>query len=79
MTGDNRGMLHQCFNLRRADCVEMFSLIENSVDYLSTIQRKDVKNVRGWMRKHSILPIAEHGFSMLIHVFSGGKSHSILP
>jgi len=78
MIEDNRGMIYQRSKLRRAERVEIISLMDNTVDYLSTIRREDVKNVREWMRKHSILPIAEHGFSMLIRAFSGSKSHSIL-
>jgi hypothetical protein len=64
MTEDNNEMLHQRSKLREAERVEIISLMDNSVDNLSTIQREDAKNVREWMRKHSILPIAERGFSM---------------
>jgi len=57
------------------------------VDFISTIERKEVKQVREWIKermskewvkKHFRLPFAEHGFSMLIRVFSDGNSHSIL-
>jgi 7,8-dihydropterin-6-yl-methyl-4-(beta-D-ribofuranosyl)aminobenzene 5'-phosphate synthase len=71
-------MFHQGINLREAESAEIISLMDNSADYLSTIQREEVKNVREWTGKHFILPMAEHGFSMLVRVLSGGKSHSIL-
>ena len=57
------------------------------MDFISTIERKEVKQVREWIKermskewvkKHFRLPFAEHGFSMLIRVFSDGNSHSIL-
>ncbi|MEM3641396.1 MAG: MBL fold metallo-hydrolase [Candidatus Bathyarchaeia archaeon] len=74
----NKGILNQSVKLREAESVEIISLIDNSVDYLSTIRRKDVKNVREWAKKHFRLPMAEHGFSMLIRVYDGNKSHSVL-
>jgi hypothetical protein len=55
MTEDNNEMLHQRSKLREAERVEIISLMDNSVDNLSTIQREDAKNVREWMGKHSIL------------------------
>ncbi|MGB9854526.1 MAG: MBL fold metallo-hydrolase [Candidatus Bathyarchaeales archaeon] len=73
---ENNGAFSQ--SLREAERVEIISLMDNSVDYLSTIRKAEVKNVREWARKHFILPMAEHGFSMLVRVFSGDKSHSVL-
>jgi 7,8-dihydropterin-6-yl-methyl-4-(beta-D-ribofuranosyl)aminobenzene 5'-phosphate synthase len=78
MSEVNKTIHYQGFNLREAEKVEIISLMDNSADYLSTIQREEVKNVREWAGKHFILPMAEHGFSMLIRVFSDDKSHSIL-
>lgn len=65
-------------SLREAERVEIISLMDNSVDYLSTIQKAEVKNFREWTKRHFTLPIAEHGFSMLIRVYDGNKLHSIL-
>lgn len=65
-------------SLREAESAEIISLMDNSVDYLSTIQKAEVKNVREWTKKHFILLMAEHGFSVLVRVFSGDKSHSVL-
>jgi 7,8-dihydropterin-6-yl-methyl-4-(beta-D-ribofuranosyl)aminobenzene 5'-phosphate synthase len=73
--------------LREVGRVEIISLIDNSVDFLSTIGRDEVQNIREWIKerrdeewvkKHFRLPIAEHGFSMLVRVFDGGEFHSAL-
>jgi 7,8-dihydropterin-6-yl-methyl-4-(beta-D-ribofuranosyl)aminobenzene 5'-phosphate synthase len=73
--------------IREADGVEIFSLVDNSVDFLSSIHRKEVNSFRQWTKKrngqewvnaHSQLPFAEHGFSMLVRVLAEGKFHSIL-
>ncbi len=69
------------------DGLEVFSLVDNSVDFLSTIDRKEVKSFRQWTKKrhgqewtrtHSQLPFAEHGFSTLIRVLCRRKTVSIL-
>jgi len=75
------------FKVREAAAVEVISLVDNSVDFLSTIDKKQVQSFRQWTREHygqewarthTQLPLAEHGFSMLIRVFNEGKSNSIL-
>jgi 7,8-dihydropterin-6-yl-methyl-4-(beta-D-ribofuranosyl)aminobenzene 5'-phosphate synthase len=78
---------HEYFKIKEADSVEALSLVDNSVDFLSTIDKKEANSFRQWTKKrygqkwartHSQLPRAEHGFSMLIRVLSGRKSNSIL-
>jgi len=73
--------------IAEVDGLEVFSLVDNSLDFLSTIYRKEAQSFRQWTIKrhgqewtriHSQLPIAEHGFSMLIRVLRGRKSVSIL-
>ena len=73
--------------LNEVDCVEIISLADNTVDFLSTIKRKEVHQVREWIKnrmgkewvkKHFRLPFAEHVFSMLIKVFSNESFHKIL-
>ena len=73
--------------IRAVDGVELFSLVDNSIDFLSTIDRKGVYSLRQWTKKrygedwmhtHSELPFAEHGFSMFVRVQNEGKSTSIL-
>jgi 7,8-dihydropterin-6-yl-methyl-4-(beta-D-ribofuranosyl)aminobenzene 5'-phosphate synthase len=75
------------FKVREAAAVEIISLVDNSVDFHSTIDNKQVHSFRQWTREHygqewarthTQLPLAEHGFSMLIRVFNEGKSNSIL-
>ncbi len=73
--------------LKEVDDVEIISLADNTVDFLSTIERKEVHQIREWIKdrmgqewvkKHFRLPFAEHGFSMLIKVFSKKSFHTIL-
>ena len=73
--------------LDEVDGVEIISLADNAVDFLSTIERNGVHQVREWTKnrmgeewakKHFQLPFAEHGFSLLIKVFSNERLHTIL-
>ena len=73
--------------IREVDSVEIISIVDNTVDFLSSINKKEVQSFRQWTQKrygqewtktHSQLPVAEHGFSMLIRVLNEGESHSIL-
>ena len=73
--------------LKEVDGVEIISLADNTVDFQSTIERKEVHRVREWVKnrmsqewvkKNFRLPVAEHGFSMLIKVFSDQSFHTIL-
>lgn len=73
--------------LNEVDGVEIISLADNAVDFISTIEKKEVHPVREWIKtrmeeewvkEHFRLPFAEHGFSMLIKVFSNESSHTIL-
>ena len=64
--------------LREVESVEIISLIDNTVDFNSTVQNRAVQKVREWKKKHSSLPFAEHGFSVLIRIFSKENYHTIL-
>jgi 7,8-dihydropterin-6-yl-methyl-4-(beta-D-ribofuranosyl)aminobenzene 5'-phosphate synthase len=73
--------------LKEVDGVEILSLVDNSIDLLSSVNREEVKPLRSWVRermgeewvkKHLRYPIAEHGFSVLIRVFAGKNSPSVL-
>jgi len=75
------------FKIAEIDSLEVLSLVDNSVDFLSTIDRKEAQSFRQWTRKrrgeewirtHSQLPLAEHGFSMFIRVLQGKKTVGIL-
>jgi len=73
--------------VQEVDGLEIISLVDNSVDFLSAIDRKEAQSFRQWTKKrygeewartHPKLPIAEHGFSVLIRVVYRGKKVSIL-
>jgi 7,8-dihydropterin-6-yl-methyl-4-(beta-D-ribofuranosyl)aminobenzene 5'-phosphate synthase len=75
------------FKIAEIDGLEVISLVDNSVDFLSTIDRNKVQSFRQWTKKrhgeewaktHPELPVAEHGFSMLIRVLRDRKAVSIL-
>ncbi len=64
--------------LREVDGVEIISVMDNSVDFLSWTDKKEVHQCRQWTKKRCDLPVAEHGFSALIRVLQDGKSNSVL-
>jgi 7,8-dihydropterin-6-yl-methyl-4-(beta-D-ribofuranosyl)aminobenzene 5'-phosphate synthase len=64
--------------LKEASRIEILSLMDNSVDFLSSPSRQEAKSFWQWSRSRGEMPIAEHGFSMLIRAFSGEESISIL-
>jgi len=75
------------FRIPEVDGLELLSLVDNSVDLLSTIDKNEAQSFRQWTikrhgqewsRTHYELPFAEHGFSMLIRILSGGKKTSVL-
>jgi 7,8-dihydropterin-6-yl-methyl-4-(beta-D-ribofuranosyl)aminobenzene 5'-phosphate synthase len=75
------------FRVKEVDAVEIISLVDNSVDFLSTLDKRQVQSFRRWtrerygqkwVRSHTRLPCAEHGFSMLIRVFREGKASCVL-
>lgn len=78
---------HLLSEIKEADSIEIISLVDNSVDFLSTTDKKEVNSFRQWTKKrngrewastHFQLPFAEHGFSMLIRVLFGRKTVTIL-
>jgi 7,8-dihydropterin-6-yl-methyl-4-(beta-D-ribofuranosyl)aminobenzene 5'-phosphate synthase len=73
--------------LKEVDGAEIISLMDNSLDVLSTIEKAEVRQVRDWIRErkgekwvkaHFRLPIAEHGLSFLIRVFQGRNAYTVL-
>jgi 7,8-dihydropterin-6-yl-methyl-4-(beta-D-ribofuranosyl)aminobenzene 5'-phosphate synthase len=74
------------FKVKEADSVEILSLVDNSVDFISAANNPQVHSFRQWKRErngkegatHMDLPFAEHGFSVLIRVSSGDKSSCVL-
>jgi 7,8-dihydropterin-6-yl-methyl-4-(beta-D-ribofuranosyl)aminobenzene 5'-phosphate synthase len=77
----------QIVPFKEVDGAEIISLMDNSVDFLSTIEREEAQQVRkwvkesrgeDWIKEHFRLPMAEHGFSMLVRVSLDNNSYSIL-
>ena len=75
------------FQIAEVDGLEVISLVDNSADFLSTVDGKYAQSFRQWTKKrygeewartHSQLPIAEHGFSVLVRVRCDRKKVSIL-
>jgi 7,8-dihydropterin-6-yl-methyl-4-(beta-D-ribofuranosyl)aminobenzene 5'-phosphate synthase len=78
---------NQYLEINQADAVEVLSLVDNSVDFMSTVNHRLAKPFGQWSRErygqewfgnHKQYPFAEHGFSMFIRVTYKGKTHSIL-
>ena len=72
---------------REATKIEIISLMDNIVDFASSSRNPVVKPLWKWMREkyseeyaqiHMQMPVAEHGFSMLIRVFVGDVCYSVL-
>jgi 7,8-dihydropterin-6-yl-methyl-4-(beta-D-ribofuranosyl)aminobenzene 5'-phosphate synthase len=74
------------FKVKAVDSVETLSLVDNSVDFMSAPNNPQVQSFRKWKHEgngkktttHAGLPFAEHGFSVLIRVFSGDQSSCVL-
>lgn len=73
MNENTNKILDQSLKLREVEGTEIISLMDNSVDFLSTIEREEVHQVRKWVKERKgdkwteenfRLPMAEHGFSM---------------
>jgi len=73
--------------LKAAKKIEIVSLVDNNVDFLSKSVREEAKSFRDWTRrrygeqwaeKQRDLPVAEHGFSVLVRVFGDDENSSIL-
>jgi 7,8-dihydropterin-6-yl-methyl-4-(beta-D-ribofuranosyl)aminobenzene 5'-phosphate synthase len=64
--------------LKEAEKIEIACLMDNTFDYLSSSNKKEVQPYRQWNKTHGELPFAEHGFSLLIKVYSAEKSKTIL-
>jgi 7,8-dihydropterin-6-yl-methyl-4-(beta-D-ribofuranosyl)aminobenzene 5'-phosphate synthase len=64
--------------LKETAKLEIVSLIDNTVDFLSSNTRKEVQAFQHSTHWHRGLPHAENGLSMLIRVQCEGKTESIL-
>lgn len=75
------------FVLKEASRIEIISLVDNSIDFLSSNSKREVQSLRQWTKErygeewaqtHAEFPVVEHGFSMLTRVFTEKSSYSIL-
>jgi 7,8-dihydropterin-6-yl-methyl-4-(beta-D-ribofuranosyl)aminobenzene 5'-phosphate synthase len=64
--------------LKETAKLEIVSLMDNTVDFLSSNTRREVQTFQHSAHWHEGLPHAENGLSMLIRVQSEGKTESIL-
>jgi 7,8-dihydropterin-6-yl-methyl-4-(beta-D-ribofuranosyl)aminobenzene 5'-phosphate synthase len=69
--------------LRKVDAVELVSLVDNSADFQTANEKKQVQSFRQWTKrsapkKNAELPVAEHGFSMLVQIIVDGEMHTVL-
>jgi 7,8-dihydropterin-6-yl-methyl-4-(beta-D-ribofuranosyl)aminobenzene 5'-phosphate synthase len=73
--------------LRTASKLEIVSIVDNTVDFLSSNARKEVQSFRrrtkerygeNWDKTNAELPVAEHGLCILVRIFSGENSCSII-
>jgi 7,8-dihydropterin-6-yl-methyl-4-(beta-D-ribofuranosyl)aminobenzene 5'-phosphate synthase len=87
MGAANEKPSNQEFKVKEADAAEIISLVDNSVDFLSTSNKWQVQPFRQWTRErygqewartHIQLPCAEHGFSMIIRYFREDKASCVL-
>jgi len=42
---------HEHLKIAEVDSLEVLSLVDNSIDFLSTINKKEVKSFRQWTKK----------------------------
>ncbi len=64
--------------LKEVSKLEITSLMDNTVDFLSSNTREEVQTFQHSAYWNTGLPCAENGFSMLIKVYTGDKKYSIL-
>lgn len=73
--------------IKEVASVEVLSLVDNLIDFLSTLDQKEAQSFRqwtkarygdAWTKTHPQLPEAQHGFAMLIRLLSEGKTSTIL-
>ena len=62
-------MAVESVGLKEASKIEIVSLMDNTIDFLSSNTKKEVQSFRHWSKAHGEMPFAEHGFSMLIRGF----------
>ncbi|MCW3999210.1 MAG: MBL fold metallo-hydrolase [Candidatus Bathyarchaeota archaeon] len=65
--------------LKAAQKIEVISLMDNTIDFLSSSSKPEVVLLWRWtQRSQPQLPIAEHGFSVLVRVHLDGEVSTVL-
>jgi 7,8-dihydropterin-6-yl-methyl-4-(beta-D-ribofuranosyl)aminobenzene 5'-phosphate synthase len=70
--------------IKSADKVEITSLVDNTIDLLSTNSHPAVQSLWYWctarqgQKQRVHMPLGEHGFSLFVRVYCGGKSTAFL-
>ncbi len=65
--------------LKAASKIEIISLMDNCIDYLSSTDKKEVVPLWKWTkRSNQQLPLAEHGFSVLVRSYIDEEVFSVL-
>jgi 7,8-dihydropterin-6-yl-methyl-4-(beta-D-ribofuranosyl)aminobenzene 5'-phosphate synthase len=68
--------------LKEVDQLELISLQDNMVEVLNTVDRDEVQTISQWVDREEgeelPLPVAEHGFAMLIRTMRDQETHTIL-
>lgn len=69
-------------SFREVDELEIISLQDNMVEVLTTEEREDVLKIWDWVESEGEeelpLPLAEHGFAVLLRTRAGQETHAIL-
>lgn len=68
--------------LKEVDQLEVISLQDNMVEVLSTVDHEEVQTIMQWVDREDgeglPLPVAEHGFAMLIRTTKDHETHTII-
>jgi 7,8-dihydropterin-6-yl-methyl-4-(beta-D-ribofuranosyl)aminobenzene 5'-phosphate synthase len=77
-TIEDHSLISKIISLKETSKIEIISLMDSTVDFLSSNTRKELQTFQHSSHWHKGLPHAENGFSMLIRVHSGEEMCSIL-
>ena len=72
MNATDEEMLSQTLKVEEVDAVEIFSLVDNSVDFLSTIGKNEVQSFRQWTKerhKGNKLLVCKRLYVLIARVF----------
>jgi 7,8-dihydropterin-6-yl-methyl-4-(beta-D-ribofuranosyl)aminobenzene 5'-phosphate synthase len=64
--------------IKEADSLEIVSLVDNALDFHSSVEKKEVQSFRQWTKQGFEFPRAEHGFSMLLRINYRSEVRTVL-